>query len=175
MTLTLTFDLALLYLVAANVIAILVYVLLLKQRARRLARNITAITTLISDYFRADGVEVGVNCVTNPGGKGFIAFIESEPMKRFRYSHVIEASLRSHVKRMCGEELERIFWRFPIPRKDHAAEEAAGEKEGTDTRQDEYFREGLEYLKKRGVYDIREGSWEEFENTVMKTRAKPKP
>lgn len=165
----------LLYLVALNVLALLGYVLVLKHRARRREQRSTAISTVISDYFRTDGVEVHVHCVGSPSGKGYLALIESAPMKRFRFSHIIEASLRIHVKRMCGEDLERIFWRFPIQGKDQTAEAVGDEHENPDTKHDECIREGLEYLKKRGGYDIREGSWEEFENTVMKTGAKRKP
>jgi hypothetical protein len=166
MTVTLSFDLTLLYVVAINVLVILVYVLLLRQRARRQAHNVTAVSKAVADYFRADGIEVYVECVARPGGKGFIALIESVPMKRFRYSYVVEASLRTHVSHVCGQELERIFWRFPIPGKGQAAEAAIGEMEIPDDEHDEYVREGLKYLKKEEGYDIREGSWEEFENTV---------
>lgn len=171
MTVTLSFDLTLLYIVAANVVAILAYVLVLKHRARRLEHSIKAVSAVIVDYFRADGIEVRVDCVPGPGGKGFIAFIESEPMKRFRYSHIVEASLRIHVQRACKEELDRIFWRFPIQGKGRAAEAGAREMEIPDDKHDEYIREGLDALRKKGAYDIREGSWEEFENTVIKSDA----
>jgi hypothetical protein len=166
MTVTVVLDLALLYLVGTNVLAILVYVLVLKRRARRLANDIRSISSVIADYFRADGIEVRVDCVASPNGKGFIAFIESEPMKRFRYSYIVEATLHIHVHRMCGLELERIFWRFPIQGNLQKAEEAVREMEKHDDERDDYIREGLEYLKKKEGYDIREGSWEEFENTV---------
>lgn len=175
MTLTVTFDLTLLYLVALNILALLSYVLVLKHRARRRRQRVTAISTVISDYFLADGVEVGVHCVGSPSGKGYLALIESAPMKRFRFSHIIEASLRAHVRRICDQELEQIFWRFPIQGKDQTAEAVGDEHENPDTKHDEYIREGLEYLKKRGGYDIREGSWEEFESTVIKDGTKSKP
>ncbi len=173
MTVTIAFDLAVLYLVAVNVVALLGYVLVLKHRARRRENSIKAISAVIVDYFRADGIEVRANCVPNPGGSGFVAFVESEPMKRFRYSHIVEASLRTHVQRACGEELDRIFWRFPIYGKSQEA--GLKEMEAQEKGPDEYVREGLEYLRKKGTYDIREGSWEEFETTVMKNSGKKKP
>lgn len=169
MTVSVTFDLAMLYLVAINVFAILGYLLLLKRRARRQAHNVAAVSKAVTDYFRADGIEVYVECVARPGGKGFIALIESVPMKRFRYSYIVEASLRTHVSHVCGQELERIFWRFPMPGKGQEAEAAIREMEISDDRHDEYVREGLKYLKKQEGYDIGEGSWEEFENTVTKS------
>ncbi|MDP1644989.1 MAG: hypothetical protein Q8L71_05740 [Thiobacillus sp.] len=175
MTVTLSLDLTLLYIFAANVVAILAYVLVLKHRARRRERSIKAVSAVIVDYFQADGIEVRVDCVPGRGAKDFIAFIESEPMKRFRYSHIVEASLRVHVQRTCREELDRIFWRFPIHGKGRAAEAGVREMDILDDKHDEYIREGLEALKNKGAYDIREGSWEEFENTVIKSDAGQKP
>jgi len=169
MTVTLNFDLTLLYIVAANVVVILSYVLVLKHRARRLAHSIKSISAVIVDYFRADGIEVRVDCMPGRGATGFIACIESEPMKRFRYSHIVEDSLRLHVQRTCREELDRIFWRFPIHGKEHAVEAGIRDMDVPDDRHDDYIREGLEALRKKEAYDIREGSWEEFENTVTQS------
>jgi hypothetical protein len=169
MTVTVAFDLALLYLVAVNVIAILGYVLLLKRRARRLEQSTRAVAHSIIDYFRADGIEVAVEAIPRPGGKSYIAFVESEPMKRFRYSHIIEITLRMHIRHECGVELERIFWRFPIRGRGQAAEEAVREMEITDEDQDHYIREGLDLKKEKG-YDIHESSWEEFERTIIRTK-----
>ncbi len=173
MIVTIAFDLAVLYLVSVNVIALLGYVLVLKHRARQRENSTKAISAVITDYFRTDGIEVRADCVPNPGGKGFVAFVESEPMKRFRYSHIVESSLRAHVQRTCGEQLDRIFWRFPIYGKNQEA--GAREMEAPEKKPDEYVREGLEYLEKKGAYDIREGSWEEFATTIMKGGGKKKP
>ena len=165
MTVTVIFDLALLYLVALNLVAILGYVLLLKRRARRLAQNTAAVARASIEYFRADGIEVAVEAIPRPDGKSYIAFVESEPMKRFRYSHIIEITLRMHIRHACGVELERIFWRFPIRGKGQAAEAAVREMDIAADEEDEYVREGLDLKKEKG-YDIHESSWEEFENTV---------
>lgn len=165
MTVTVIFDLALLYLVALNLVAILGYVLLLKRRARRLAQNTGKVARTIIEYFRADSIEVAVEAIPRPDGKSYIAFVESEPMKRFRYSHIIEITLRMHIRHACGVELERIFWRFPIRGKGQAAEAAVREMDIAADEEDEYVREGLDLKKEKG-YDIHESSWEEFENTV---------
>lgn len=170
---TLSFDLAALYLVAVNVIAILVYVLVIKHRTRRLERQTLAVAKAIIDYFHADGIEVEAEAIPRPGGKLFVAFVESEPMKRFRYSHIIETTLRMHIRRECGVELERIFWRFPIRGKGLMAEVAAREMEIQTDEQDEYIREARDLQKEKG-YDIQESSWEEFEKTTIKS-GKPKP
>lgn len=165
MTVTVIFDLALLYLVALNVVALLGYVLLLKRRARRLAQNTGKVARTIIEYFRADGIEVAVEAIPRPDGKSYIAFVESEPMKRFRYSHIIEITLRMHIRHACGVELERIFWRFPIRGKGQAAEAAVREMDIVADEEDEYVREGLDLKKEKG-YDIHESSWEEFQDTV---------
>lgn len=170
---TLSFDLAALYLVAVNVIAILVYVLVIKHRTRCLEKETSGVAKAIVDYFRADGIEVEAEAIPRPGGKLFVAFVESEPMKRFRYSHIIEITLRMHVRHECGVELERIFWRFPIRGKGLMAEVAAREMEIQTDEQDEYIREGRDLQKEKG-YDIQESSWEEFEKTTIKS-GKPKP
>ncbi len=165
---TIAFDLAALYLVAINVIAILIYVLVIKRRGRVLKVDTQNVVNAIADYFRADGIEVAVEAFPRPGGESFIAFVESEPMKRFRYSHIIEMTLRMHVRYACGVELERIFWRFPIHGKGQAAETAVREMEISESDQDEYLREGLELKKEKG-YDIQESSWEEFQKSAVKT------
>ncbi|MEW6131586.1 MAG: hypothetical protein AB1591_00260 [Pseudomonadota bacterium] len=168
MTVTIAFDLSLLYLVALNVIAILGYVLLLKHRARRQQDKTTKVTAAIDRYFRADGIEVGVEAIPRPGGRSYIAFVESEPMKRFRYSHIIEITLRMHVRHECGVELERVFWRFPIRGTGQAAEDAVRSMEASEQEQDEYIRAGLDLRKQKG-YDISESSWEEFQKTLSKS------
>lgn len=171
---TLNFDLTLPYIAAANVIAILVYALILKHRARRLARSTKAVSAVIVDYFRAGGIEARAECVPDHGNKGFIAFIESEPMKRFRYAYIVEDSLRLHVQRTCKEEL-RVFWRFRITGKSHAEGDGGREMDVLDDKHDKYTREGLEALREKEAYDIREGSWEEFENTVIKSDVEQTP
>lgn len=44
-----------------------------------------------------------------------------------------------------------------------------------DDRHDEYIREGLEALRTKGAYDIREGTWEEFENRLGEHDAGQRP
>lgn len=164
---TVTFDLAVLYLVAINVVAILFYILVIKRRERRLQKDTQRVVNAVAEYFRADGIEVVVEVFPRSMGHSFIAFVESEPMKRFRYSHIIEMTLRMHIRHECGVELERVFWRFPIRGKGQAAEAAAREMEISDRDEDEYLREGQDLKKEKG-YDIRESSWEEFQSTVGK-------
>ena len=86
MTVTFTADLTILYFVAANIVGILAYVLILKHRMRTQARRQAMLAAQIVEYFRHSGAEVRVNCIPGPDGRRFIAIIDSEPLKRFRYS-----------------------------------------------------------------------------------------
>lgn len=163
---TVSFDLRILYFVAANIIAILVYVLVIKHRARREKRNIAAISKAVVEYFRKNGVEVSVGCIKLLDNKRFTAFIESEPMKRFRLSHLVEITLRDYVQKACGLELDKVYWRFPIK----AATPEVSVSEGTlcEANQlvkddDEYISEGLLHHENLLKYEVTETSWEKFE------------
>lgn len=68
----------------------------------------------IREYFLHSGVEVKVSCTRLADSPCFTALIESEPMKRFRLSHIIESTLAEHVRKTCQLELEKIYWRFPV-------------------------------------------------------------
>jgi hypothetical protein len=148
LTMTVTFDPTMLYFVAANVIAILVYVLIIKHRARSEKRNIIAITTAISEYFRKYDVIVSVGSISLQGNELYAAFVESEPLKRFRLSHIVETSLHDHVQQACGLKLEKVYWRFPINPVDLVKT------------WDEYVNEGLLNLSN---YELEESSIEMFQ------------
>lgn len=159
MTVTFTFDLMLLNLVAINVIAILAYTLFIRERNRRLHNNTAKLTAFIADYFRQSGVGVIVECLPPQGSRRYIAIIDSEPQKRFRYSHIVEISLHNHVEKALGIELERVYWRFPI-----TARQLSGAEETTTPveTKDDYLSEGLSQIKGHPGYAISEGSWEQF-------------
>ena len=153
--------------VTAGFLASLAYVFVLKQRSRREVQNIATVNRLIVEYFRKTGVEVSVGCIRLLGDQRFTALIESEPMKRFRLSHIIEMTLRDHVQKSCGFDLEKIFWRFPIKeatRDASVAAQATGTKpaEGSD----EYINEGLVHYKDLPKVEVTEISWDKFEEAA---------
>jgi hypothetical protein len=158
----------LLYLLAACFLATLVYVAVLKLAVRRERRNVKAITITLTEYFRKSGVEVSVGCVALPGTKLFTAFIESEPMKRFRLSHIIEMTLREQVRKTCGLELNKVYWRFPIK---EAAREASAPGATTSAGKpgpgaDDYINEGLVHYKDLPKFEVTEIPWEKFEEAA---------
>ena len=66
LTVTATFDLTILYFVAANVLFLLSYALFVKHRARAVQRNLTLLSTTIVDYFRENGAEVIIAACDHP-------------------------------------------------------------------------------------------------------------
>lgn len=173
-------TLTLLALLAVLVVGILVYAGSVRAKARRSQHNLLVISHTIIDYFRRSGVEVTANCTRLESSGAFIAVVESEPMKRFRLSHIIEMTLREHVRRTCGLELDKIYWRFPIKDATPAAVAAAAaaatsgaaagavvangeEPKQPDEPTDDYINEGLEHYRHIPKPEVTELPWETFE------------
>lgn len=172
------FTLTLLGLLAAVVLGIIAYAVSVKLAARRKQREIVLIRATIIDYFRRSGVTVSADCFDGNGI--YTAVVESEPMKRFRLSHIIEMTIREHVRKASGLELDKVYWRFPIKEAtqavampgatgDEVAETRVGDgkDEGVATRpddsSDEYINEGLENYRHIPKPEVTELSWETFE------------
>lgn len=175
-------TLTLLALLAVLIIGIFGYIVSVKAGVRRAKRDSAAICATIIDYFRRSGVQVSADCTRMAGRKAFTAVVESEPMKRFRLSHIIEMTVREHVRKSCGLELEKIYWRFPIKEATQAAAapneadaKPQGEPEGRkrDESSDEYINEGLEHYRHIPRPEVTELPWETFEQ--MATVGKDKP
>lgn len=150
-------------LLIANLIAIAVCVAIVWRKSSRQHRQIKALNNAIREYFRHGGVEVQVASTQLGENQSYIAFIESEPMKRFRLSHIIEMALREHVAKTCKLQLAKIFWRFPL--KDVAASGAAAEKQQA-SEGDSYINEGLVYYRDLPKGDVQEVSWDKFEESA---------
>lgn len=157
----------LLLLVAVLVIGILAFLLTTRLKRRREKRKAAAITDAIVDYFRKSGVGVAVGCISPSHDDRFTAFIESEPMKRFRLSHIIEMTIREHVRKTCGFELEKIYWRFPVI-KDTRQEtgNSAGVEAKPSQKADEYINEGLDHYRHIPHPEVEELPWEHFEEVI---------
>lgn len=175
-----TADLMLLALVAIFLLAALAYIAIGKFTGSRERRNIRAISMTITEYFRKSGVEVSVGCVGLPGTRRFTAFIESEPMKRFRLSHIIEMTVREQVYKTCGLELEKVYWRFPIKEATREASAAAGtastvsntgttaatEESKPAESTDDYINEGLMHYRDIPKFEVTELPWETFQEAA---------
>jgi hypothetical protein len=128
--------------------------------------KIDTIQFAIVDYFRKSGIEVSVGALPAPGTTRFIVFIESEPMRQFRLSHIIETSLRDLVHNLHRIELDKIYWRFPIKK---PAENTANKDKKTG--EDEYITQGLS-SRHLPQAEVAEASWENFEQAAT---GEPKP
>lgn len=176
-------TLTLIGVLAALIIGILAYAIAAKSKASRVKHDVAAIRHTIIDYFRRSGVDVSADCTSFDNGL-YTAVVESEPMKRFRLSHIIEMTLREHVRKNCGLELDKIYWRFPIkeaaqavtvPREaDGAVAVAANEPEEKKTEEvsDDYINEGLENYRHIPKPEVTELPWETFEQMATINREK---
>jgi hypothetical protein len=165
-------TLTLIALLAALIIGIVAYAISAKAKTRRNERDAATIRATIIDYFRRSGVQVAAQC-TNLDDR-FIVVVESEPMKRFRLSHIIEMTVREHVRKSCGLELDKIYWRFPIK---EATQAAANDQQATekkpDESSDEYINEGLEHYRHIPKPEVTELPWESFEQAAGSKDAPP--
>ncbi|MGH8808351.1 MAG: hypothetical protein ACREX0_10775 [Noviherbaspirillum sp.] len=166
-------------LVAALFLGILAYASSVKLKAARNRRDIAVIRAAIVDYFRRSGVQVSADCVSFDGNRHFTAVVESEPMKRFRLSHIIEMTLREHIRKTCALELDKIYWRFPIKEATQAVavpSQAADRQADNETAgnggkkpgeaSDEYINEGLEHYRHIPKPEVTELPWETFEEVA---------
>lgn len=134
--------------------------LLVGQRAQRRAQaNAGQIAAATVAYFAHSGATVLAQCLPMAGR--YLVLVESEPLKRFRYSHIVEASLIAHIEKTLGLQVDRVFWRFPLPAGAAAAQGATNaEPMGGE---DEYVAEGLRAARANPGYHVAEDSWEQFE------------
>ena len=173
-TVTATFDLTLLYFVAANVVFILGYVLVMKHRSRAMGRNATLAANTVVDYFRETGSVVSAECLPRDKGRRFIALIRTRPSQRFRNSHIIELALIAHVRKVRGLDLEKVYWCFPVKSKQDAVQPQAASEGSTMTMKgDEYFDEELSTTTKPPGYRVRELARARFDAHIRKHTPMP--
>lgn len=178
-------TLTLLVLLVALLAGVVAYAAFPRRRAGRAQRDVAVVKSVIVDYFRRSGVEVSVDCIRLDNG-AFTALLESEPMKRFRLSHIIEMTLSEHVRRTCGHNLDKVFWRFPIkdatqaavPQANpgtagaQAATQADAEEKQAEAAPDDYINEGLENYRNIPQPEVTELPWETFEEVSTIGREK---
>lgn len=164
-TVSLAFNVTALYIVAFFVVLILGYVLVKKHKDRAREGATRLVTDTIVDYFRKNEVIVWASCHSVLEDKRFVAIVESEPLKKFRCSYVIEQSLIHYVQQATGKQIDRVFWRFPLLRREPLEEqlpEAVQEALGRDP----YLVDGVSQAK--SDYKVEELPWEKFESIVQR-------
>ncbi len=161
-TLTLTLDSLATYIVVVDVLILLFYILYLFHKKRALEKSIQNITQFITDYFTHTGAEVRVTCFKVEGNRRFVTLIESQPLKRFRYSNVLENNLITHIYQKTGNTVEKIYWRFPVEiHKDAIIVETRRDLAGDDS----YFVDMQPGEDESATYKVSEASWDEFKNS----------
>lgn len=171
-------TLTLIAVLAALIIGILAWVGATRAKLSRTRRHAALIRNTIIDYFRRSGVEVSADATCFDGSGRYTAIVESEPMKRFRLSHIIEMTLREHVRKSCGLELDKIYWRFPIKeatqavtvQRDGEATPDNGAADQKPEETDDYINEGLENYRHIPKPEVTELPWETFEQMATMNR-----
>ena len=146
--------------VVAALVAISIAVPAIKSRREK--QRAMAMNKAIAQYFQKSGVQVSVECVLSCK-HSYTAFIESEPMKQFRLSHIIETTLRDYLHNLHRLTLDKVYWRFPIRKN---ADSNAGGEEDKKVESDEYITEGLVHARHLPNGEVMETSWETFEEAA---------
>ncbi len=159
-TLTIKLDSIAIYLVAMDVIVLLSYILYIYNKKRLLDRSINSVKEFIEVYFMNTGAEVQVTCFKLQANKHFVVLIQSQALKRFRCSNILETNLISHILDATGNVVEKIYWRFPVKlTKDLMAEKEKSNSEADDL----YFSDGYAMAEAVKEYKVSELSWDQYQ------------
>jgi len=163
-TLTISLNSLALYVVAADILILFSYILYIFNRKRQLNKAVNTITDFITGYFSNSGAEARVTCFKLDGDNRFVTLIESEPLKRFRYSIILESNLISHIFKTTGTVVEKIYWRFPIK----PSREIIATPDGNNLADDDaYFSDVHAWAKGQGEYQVSEVPWDQYENSKV--------
>lgn len=164
-TLTVSLDSTALHIVALDMLGLFSYLLYLNYKKRKIEKSISHITDFITDYFMHTGAEVQVTCFKLEGDKHFVTLIQSKPLKRFRFSNILESNLISHIYKKTGNVVEKIYWRFPVEIRDEAiVTEQTTEPTRDKDSDDMYFVDVQTAVEASAAYNVSEASWDEFKD-----------
>lgn len=157
--LNLTLDAFSVYVVLVDIVLLLGYAFYLYRKKKRLAQVADRISQFVKGYFLNSGIVVDTDCLPSKNRKGFILLIESSPLKSFRYSNLVEASLIGHIEQVTGNQVEQIYWRFPIKGAESDPRAAGNDESNTE---DQYLRDANSEFRSRGDYKVEELSLDDF-------------
>jgi hypothetical protein len=163
-------------------IAAAAWVLLRLLRDKRQAEREDSVAKAALEYLSRFEIRARIVAVTLPGNR-VVLMVETPPHKKLRFSYIIEQPIKQFILKQTQVEVDRMFWRFPMPPKGAQAPEvqyadsttqslpipqAAATDEKTapakSDEEDEYFL--------HHAYQIEEVSWEDF-STISKPEAGP--
>jgi hypothetical protein len=157
-TVSVEFNLTALYVVAVVVAGMVALIVRHKLRLWRNDRVCQLISEAVIRYFEPMGIEVEVETYSQFEGRRFVVTISSEPIKKFRYSFIVEQSLVREVRKATGRQIEKVYWRFPLGR---SAEDAPA-----DEPEDRYLAKGKALAMGEVGYGVEETSWEQYQQAV---------
>lgn len=151
-------------------LGIFIYVGMLKLRAHRLDQVKERIAEVVVAYFAKTSVAVKSEAILLPTLGKFIIIVDTEPIKRFRYSHIIEMVLIEKVKKATSKTVDRVYWRFPLPMHDdevvNAMESNTSPGPHSQRKIDAYLAHGVGLLRAPEGLDVHEDSWAHFQEVV---------
>lgn len=157
-TVSVEFNLTALYVVGLVVAGMTGLIVRHKLRQWRNDRACRLISEAVMRYFEPMGIEVDVETYSQFEGRRFVVAISSEPIKKFRYSFIVEQSLVREVRKATGRQVEKVYWRFPLAR-------TAGDMPG-DEPEDPYLAQGQALATGEAGYGVEETSWEQYQKAV---------
>ena len=169
MTVTINFDLSMLLLFGLNVLAVFIYIGRLKLNEHRMKQAKARIVAEVSAYFAKSSVAVKAEVIALPAINHYIIVADTEPLKRFRHSNIVEMMLINDVKNATGHTVDKVFWRFPLTPREDAAIEAIENitiSPPSTPEIDAYLEQGLERLSLPGGLEVHEDSWAHFQEAV---------
>jgi hypothetical protein len=168
-----TFDLLMFCFVATSAMAVLIYMLRVKRKEAAAKRDLITVSAAVAGFFRENGEDVAIECVRQPGGNRYVALVDSLPSKRLRYSHIVAELLCNHVRKTCGMELAKVYWRLSMraladsspPR----GETGAAGRRAPD--RDNDLDLGMARTNNVQNYEVTESSWENFKELIERKPA----
>ena len=155
---------------SAIMLGIFIYVGMLKLRAHRLDHVKERIAGLVAAYFAKTSVVVKSEAIELPTLDHFIIIVDTEPIKRFRYSHIVEMVLIEKVKEATSKTVDRVYWRFPLPIHDEEIVKAIETNTSLGSHAprmiDAYLAHGVGLLRAPEGLEVHEDSWAHFQEVV---------
>lgn len=170
MIVSIAFDLAALQFVGAVFLVLLSYVLFVKHRKRSIERAMALLKSQILAFFGAAGMQGEVTCYPSENTRKFTVCIDSQPVKKFKFSNLVETVLIRYLSRTTNIPVDRIYWRFSLPTNIEAEmlgpmHTMATEGVGLQDKLDE-DDESLVH-----AYKVAETSWDNFEKALQQEAA----
>lgn len=138
-----------------------------KAAAWQRRRTKEKIAHAVVAYFKKSDVDVHAFC-HHRDAKRYVVLIETQPLKKFRFSHIIELSLIEHIQRTCGREVYHVFWRFPLPRREDGSLRVPGGGEPRESsREAETPAPAPDLVAENApTYKVDEVSWETYTQVI---------